>query len=229
MRKVTVSAKTVDDAISKALQQLQTTKDRVEIQIIEEPAKGFLGLIGGKPAVVEVTEISGTAEQIADNVANTATQKSTSTVDPIEEGKKFVTAVMEQMGVFGHIEVFHREEGVTFNLMGKGIGLLIGHHGQTLDALQYLVNTVVNRHTEAYIRVQLDAENYRDKRKATLEELADRLARKAARTRQAVKLEPMSALERKIIHTKLQDDPYVETYSEGVEPRRYIVIVSKRK
>lgn len=207
MRKVTVSAKTVDEAISKALHELQTTKDRVEIKIIEEPAKGLFGIIGSKPAVVEVEE----------------------KIDPLEEGKKFLHAIMEKMGVKGHIEVFHREEGITFNLLGNGIGIMIGHHGQTLDALQYLVNAVINRFTEEYTRIQLDAENYRSKRKTTLEELAERLARKAARTKQVVKLEPMTALERKIIHTHLQDDPYVETYSEGTEPRRYIVIAYKRK
>ncbi len=206
MRKVTVSAKTVDEAISKALHELQTTKDRVEIKVIEEPAKGLFGIIGSKPAVVEVEE----------------------KIDPLEEGKKFLHSIMEKMGVKGYVEVFHREDGITFNLLGNGIGILIGHHGQTLDALQYLVNAVINRFTEEYTRILLDAENYRSKRKATLEELADRLARKAARTKQIVKLEPMSALERKIIHTHLQEDPYVETYSEGSEPRRYIVIAYKR-
>lgn len=210
MRKVTVSAKTVDEAISKALQQLETTKDRVEVKIIEEPSKGLFGLIGSKPAVVEV-------------------ELKIDPIDPIEEGKKFLTSVMEKMGVKGNIEVFKREEGTTFHLVGSGIGILIGHHGQTLDSLQYLVNAVVNRHTDDYVRVLLDAENYREKRKAALEELADRLARKAARTKQLIKLEPMSAHERKIIHTRLQEDPYVDTYSEGEEPRRYIVIANKRK
>lgn len=218
MRKVTVSAKTVDEAISKALEQLGTTQDKVIVTVVEEATKGLFGLIGVKPAVVTVElmdEPKAPVEEIS--------------VDPIEEGKKFLQDVMEQMGVKGFIEVFNREDTITFNLMGSGIGIMIGHHGQTLDALQYLVNAVVNRYTKDYTRIIVDAENYREKRRATLEELAERMARKATRTKQLVKLEPMNAHERKIIHTHLQDDPYVETYSEGEEPRRYLVIASKRK
>lgn len=207
MRKVTVSAKTVDEAISKALQQLETTKDKVKVTILEEPTKGLFGLIGTRPALIEVEKV----------------------IDPIEEAKKFLQDVTKNMDVDVKIEVFKREDAVLFNLVGKGLGLLIGHHGQTLDALQYLVNTVANRYAEGHIRIVLDAEQYRDKRKAALEELADRLARKVARTRQAIKLEPMSALERKIIHTHLQDDPYVDTYSEGEEPNRCIVISLRKK
>lgn len=223
MRKITVSAKTVDEAISKALQQLDTTQDQVIVTVIEEPAKGLFGLIGAKPAVVEVQlkEAAGVVEKAASG--------QNPKLDPIEVGKTFLTELMDKMGVKGNIEVFNREEAVTLNLMGSGIGILIGHHGQTLDALQNIVNAVVNRHTDEYLRVIVDAENYREKRKATLEELAGRLARKAARTKQPVKLEPMTAHERKIIHTYLQDDPYVDTYSEGEEPRRYLVITNKRK
>lgn len=223
MRKVTVSAKTVDEAISKALQQLDTTQDQVIVTVVEEPAKGLFGLIGAKPAVVEV-QVKEAIEVVEEVV-----QKQQPKQDPIEVGKSFLTELMDKMGVKGHIEVFDREEAVTLNLMGNGIGILIGHHGQTLDALQNLVNAVVNRHTDEYLRIIVDAENYRDKRRATLEELAGRLARRAARTKQPVKLEPMTAHERKIIHTFLQDDPYVDTYSEGTEPRRYLVIANKRK
>ncbi len=219
MRKVTVSAKTVDEAISKALQQLEATQDQIIVTVIDEPAKGLFGLIGARPAVVEVEVKEGAKVE----------EKVQEKRDPIEEGKKFLTNLMEMMGVKGNIEIFKRDEAVTLNLMGSSIGILIGHHGQTLDSLQNLVNAVVNRYTDEYVRVIVDAENYREKRKATLEELAGRLARKAARTKQAVKLEPMNAHERKIIHTYLQDDPYIETYSEGEEPRRYIVITNKRK
>lgn len=207
MKKVTAFAKTVEEAVAKALHQLQATREQVHIRIIEEPSKGLFGIIGSKPAVVEV-EMK---------------------VDPIEEGKKFLKSVMIQMGVDGFIEVFKREEGITLNIVGNDVGVLIGHHGQTLDALQNLVNAVVNKYTEQYTRVYVDAENYRQKRIAALEQLAERLARKVARTKQNIKLEPMTAHERKIIHTYLQNDPYVETYSEGEEPRRYLVIAYKRK
>jgi spoIIIJ-associated protein len=207
MRKVTVSGKTVEEAVSLALKQLGTTKDRVTIKILEEPSKGLFGLIGSKPAKVEVEK----------------------KIDPIEEGQQFLKDIMDQMGVQAQIEIFKRDEAIYFNLVGKDIGILIGRRGQTLDSLQYLVNAVVNRYTDHYLRIILDAERYREKRKEALEELAVRLARKVAKTKQSIKLEPMSALERKIIHTRLQEDRFVETHSEGEEPYRYLVISYRHK
>lgn len=207
MRKVTVSGKTVEEAVSLALKQLGTTKDRVTIKILEEPSKGLFGLIGSKPAKVEVEK----------------------KIDPIEEGQLFLKDIMDQMGVQAQIEIFKRDEAVYFNLVGKDLGILIGRRGQTLDSLQYLVNAVVNRYTDHYLRIILDAERYREKRKEALEELAVRLARKVAKTKQSIKLEPMSALERKIIHTRLQGDRFVETHSEGEEPYRYLVISYRHK
>lgn len=202
MKKITVSGKTVDVAVQSALEQLNTTRDKVSIQVIEEPQKGFLGLIGAKPAVVEV-EIQPDAE---------------------EEAIKFLQDVTSKMGITVKIIQRETKEGLLFDLSGEGIGILIGKRGQTLDSLQYLVNLVANRYSEAYIRIVLDAENYRDRRKEALEQLAKRLGNKAVRTRKEVILEPMNALERKIIHTALQEIKGVKTYSEGVEPNRRIVV-----
>lgn len=202
MKKITVSGKTVDEAVESALEQLITTRERVSIQVLEEPRKGFLGLIGVKPAVVEV-EIQP---------------------DAAEEAVKFLFEVTKKIGVSIDIKKVETKEGLLLDLSGEGIGILIGKRGQTLDSLQYLVNLVANRYSEQYIRIVLDAENYRDRRKESLEQLAKRLGNKAVRTRNEVILEPMNALERKIIHTALQEIKGVRTYSEGVEPNRRIVV-----
>ncbi|WNF37148.1 RNA-binding cell elongation regulator Jag/EloR [Bacillaceae bacterium IKA-2] len=202
MKKITVSGKTVDEAVQSALEQLTTTRERVSIQVLEEPRKGFLGLIGVKPAVVEV-EIQP---------------------DAAEEAVKFLSDVTNKIGVSIKIKQETTKEGILLDLSGEGIGMLIGKRGQTLDSLQYLVNLVANRYSEHYIRIVLDAENYRDRRKESLEQLAKRLGNKAVRTRKEVILEPMNALERKIIHTALQDIKGVRTYSEGTEPNRRIVV-----
>ncbi|OIJ21918.1 protein jag [Anaerobacillus alkalidiazotrophicus] len=202
MKKITVSGKTVDEAVQSAIAQLKTTRERVSIQVLEEPQKGFLGLIGTKPAVVEV-EIKP---------------------DAAEEAIKFLQDVTANMGVTIEVEQRETKDGILFDLKGAGLGVLIGKRGQTLDSLQYLVNLVANRYSEQYLRIVLDAENYRDRRKESLEQLAKRLGNKAVRTRKEVILEPMNALERKIIHTALQDIKGVKTYSEGVEPNRRIVV-----
>lgn len=202
MRKITVSGKTVDEAVQSAIRQLNTTRERISIEVLEEPQKGFLGLIGTKPAVVEV-EIKP---------------------DAAEEAVTFLQDVTKNMGVSIEIDQVETKDGLLLNLKGEGIGMLIGKRGQTLDSLQYLVNLVANKYSEQYMRIVLDAENYRERRKEALEQLAKRLGNKAVRTRKEVILEPMNALERKIIHTALQGVKGVKTYSEGVEPNRRIVV-----
>jgi spoIIIJ-associated protein len=206
VKKVTASAKTVDEAIQKALEQLATTKDNVEINIIKEPQKAFFGLFGGKPAIVEVIVKR----------------------DAIDEAYQFLIDLVEKMGV--EIEIIKRVDNnpIVFELRGNRLGSLIGKRGQTLDSLQFLVNLVANRYSQAYIRIQLDAENYRERRKQSLHQLAKRLAQKALATKRPVKLEPMNGSERKIIHSALHDFAEVNTYSEGEDPRRRIVIAPKR-
>ncbi|MBP1932334.1 RNA-binding cell elongation regulator Jag/EloR [Ammoniphilus resinae] len=206
MNKVTVTAKTVDDAVSMALKQLSAAQDQVTVTILEEPSKGFLGLIGVKPAKVEV-EIK---------------------IDPLAEAQKFLEMVLENMKISAKVVVTKKSDFYLFDIVGDDLGIIIGRRGQTLESLQFLVNTVGNRHSNSYLRIILDAENYREKRKQTLQQLADRLAEKAAKSGQPVKLEPMSAHERKIIHTHLQGKSLVMTYSEGTDPNRYIVIQAKK-
>lgn len=206
MKKVTVTAKTIDEAISLALTQLNATRDQVAVTILEEPSKGFLGLIGVRQAKLEV-ELQ---------------------IDPVQEAKNFLEQVLVNMGVEAQIEVKKQKENILFQIMGKDLGIIIGRRGQTLDSLQFLVNTVGNRHSNSYLRIVLDAENYREKRKQALEQLADRLAQKAIKTGQLVKLEPMPSHERKVIHTYLQNRKNINTYSEGDEPQRYLVIQVKK-
>ncbi len=201
MKQVTATGQTVDEAVKSALAQLQSTKDRAEVSIIDEGKKGIFGF-GSRPAVVKVTV----------------------KLDPIEEAKKFLVDVSEKMGVKVEIEVLREGKQVQFILSGEKIALLIGKRGQTLNSLQYLTQLVINRYSEQYLNVLLDAENYRARRNETLVQLAERLAHKAVRTGQKVALEPMPSYERKVIHTALMENHRIKTYSDGVEPNRHIVI-----
>lgn len=207
MEMITVTAKTVDEAVTKALIELETTSDKLEYEVIDKGSAGFLG-IGAKPAIIRARK----KETVADKAMN------------------FLRQIFEAM----HMEVsitaaFNEEEQeLSMNLEGEDMGILIGKRGQTLDSLQYLVSLIVNKDTEGYIRVKLDTENYRERRKDTLETLSKNIAYKVKRTKRPVSLEPMNPYERRIIHAALQNDKYVTTRSEGEEPFRHVVIALKR-
>lgn len=202
MREITASGETVEAAIESALQQLNIPEDRAEIEIIDEGKKGFLGLFGSVRAVVKVTE----------------------KVDNIEMTAQFLTEVSTNMGVDVEVEIEQEDNRVTFNLSGEKIALLIGRRGKTLNALQYLTQLVLNKQTRQFYAVTVDAEGYRKRREETLIDLAQKMADKVDRVKRKVSLEPMPAYERKIIHTALQDESTVSTYSHGNEPHRHIVI-----
>ncbi|OYD07917.1 RNA-binding cell elongation regulator Jag/EloR [Paludifilum halophilum] len=206
MKKVTVTGKTVDGAIEEALDRLNTTRDRVKVSVLEQPSKGFLGLIGVRHAKVEV-EVLPT---------------------PVDEAVRFLEDVLSAMGLDEvQLAVEHRSDHVLINFKGNQLGILIGRRGQTLDSLQYLVNIVGNRSSGEYVRMVLDAEGYRDRRKETLRELADRIAKQVMRTKKRVTLEPMNPMERKVIHNQIQKYDPLTTFSEGNEPRRKVVIALK--
>ncbi|MFF0830307.1 RNA-binding cell elongation regulator Jag/EloR [Brevibacillus sp. NPDC003359] len=205
MKKVVATAKTIDDAVQKALLELGVSRERATIQVLEEPSRGLFGLIGAKDAKVQV-EFH---------------------FDPVAQGRDFLQDVLSNMKVNAKVETRTNEEGMLFDIQGTNLGIIIGRRGQTLDSLQYLVNVVANRHADKHVRITLDAENYRLRRKETLEQLADRVAKKALSTKRDVRLEPMSAAERKVIHAFLQKRADVVTFSEGDEPNRYIVIAPK--
>lgn len=202
MREVTASGSTVDEAVQSALQQLNTTEDRVEVEVIDEGKKGILGIIGAKRAIVTVRLKK----------------------DPIEETEKYLKSVTTLMNVDVDIQTTVEDNHVTFEMDGENIAIIIGKRGQTLNALQYLAHLVINKQKETYYTVTVDAEGYRERRKETLESLALKMADKAKRLNRKVALEPMPAYERKIIHSKLQDVEGVTTYSDGQEPHRHIII-----
>ena len=220
MNKVIATGKTVEEAVNSALRQLETTEDKVNIRIIEKPGKKLFGLMGTKEAVVEV-EVIETDKPIIDEVFYTE--------EPIDKAKTFLNNIFDAMEIPVDIDDSEESDGNTvLNLIGDDLGILIGRRGQTLDALQYLVNIVANKDSENNRkRIMLDAENYRYRRQATLEDLAEKLADRVLRTGKEVVLEPMTPLERKIIHTQLQDHPKIQTHSTGEEPNRKVVISKK--
>ncbi|WP_226038297.1 RNA-binding cell elongation regulator Jag/EloR [Aquibacillus saliphilus] len=202
MRQITASGQTVEDAVQSALKQLNTSEDQVTVKIIDEGKKGFLGLFGSQPAIVKVS--------LSDN--------------QLQIAEKYLANVTSQLGVDVEIKTTTKQNEVTFELTGEKIAILIGKRGQTLNALQYLLHLVINRKSNQYYTVVVDAEGYRARRKETLENLANRLAGKAVSTKREVSLEPMPSFERKIIHSVLQNHREISTYSHGVEPNRRVVI-----
>lgn len=208
MEYVEFSAKTVNDAITDACQKFTVTSDKLDYVVVEEGSTGFLG-IGAKPAVIRA--------KVKNSVADNA--------------KDFLDDVFRAMNMSVTVEVKYDEadKSMDIDLNGDEMGVLIGKRGQTLDSLQYLVSLVVNKDVEDYIRVKVDTENYRQRRKETLENLAKNIAYKVKRTKRPVALEPMNPYERRIIHSALQSDKYVTTHSEGDEPFRRVVVTLKRE
>lgn len=208
---VEVSAKTVGEAITEACRKFGVTSDKLDYQIVEEGSSGFLG-IGSKPAVIKA-----------------AVKVEKLSVDEIAKG--FLRDVFGAMNMEVAVDVQYEEESGTMNidLAGEEMGILIGKRGQTLDSLQYLVSLVVNKESDEYIRVKVDTEDYRARRKETLENLAKNIAYKVKKTRRPVSLEPMNPYERRIIHSALQNDKYISTHSEGDEPFRKVVVTYKRQ
>ncbi|SFE06181.1 spoIIIJ-associated protein [Thermoanaerobacter thermohydrosulfuricus] len=206
MKELIRTGKTVEEAVNLALQEFGVPREMVEVEVLDEGGKGFLGLIS-KQAIVKV---------ILKDVVK-------------ESARNFLQQVIEAMKLDVKFDIEEDEDTIKFNLYGKNVGLLIGHRGETLDSLQYLVNVVASKYREydRYRRIILDAENYRKRREETLIRLAKKLAKQVMETKESVELEPMSPNERRIIHMALQDHSYVETYSEGEEPNRRVIIALK--
>lgn len=203
------TGKTVADALTNATVSLGVTSDQIKYEVVEEGSSGFLG-IGSKDAIIKVV-ISKDE-------------------DPKQIAEVFLKDVFEAMQLEVNISMDYKEEDKTLSidLAGPEMGVLIGKRGQTLDSLQYLTNLAVNRSSENYTRVKIDTEDYRRRRKETLENLAKNMASKVKRTKKAVTLEAMNPYERRIIHSALQNDNSVTTHSEGEEPYRYVVITLKK-
>ena len=203
---IQVSAKTVDDALTEAGVQLGTTSDKLEYEVIEKGSTGFLG-IGSRNAVIKVRKVCSVEDIVKD----------------------FLDQVFKAMDMEVEILIKKDEENhfIDVELKGADMGILIGKRGQTLDSLQYLTNLAVNKHSDHYYKVKIDTEDYRNRRKETLENLAKNIAYKVKRTKRAVSLEPMNPFERRVIHSALQNDRYVTTHSEGEEPYRHVVVTLK--
>ena len=204
---IEISAKTVDEAIIEATLQLGTSSDNMEYEVIEHESKGILGMFS-KEAKIRA--------KLKDSVENNV--------------KSFLLKVLKCMNIDAELDILYDEEKelVDVNVRGEDMGVLIGKRGQTLDSLQYLASLVLNKNSDSYVKVKIDTENYRERRKETLENLATNIAKKVKRTRKTVFLEPMNPYERRIIHSSLQNDKFVETHSEGEEPYRKVVVTLKK-
>lgn len=304
--KITISAKTLDEAITKALIELQTTSEHLSYEVVQKESSGFLGLIGSKPCIIRARVMSEEEERALKQAAaekekaeraaaqkaaaekaaaekaaaeKAAVEKAAAEKAAVEKAKaakaaaekaaaekpyfkpekkdapkkdlpqkdklavkideeavkkaakEFLDQVFGAMGMTVTVETVYdaSERELQVMMSGDDMGILIGKRGQTLDSLQYLVSLVVNKETEGYLRVKLDTENYRERRKETLETLAKNISYKVKRTKHPVSLEPMNPYERRIIHSALQNDRYVVTRSEGEDPYRHVVISLKKE
>ena len=195
-------AKTVEEAVQLALDELQTDRDSVHVEVLEEGTKAVLGLFGGKDAKVRVTRVISSMETVTE----------------------FLTRVIDAAGVDATLEMAEHEDEISVKIVGSDVGTLIGRHGETLYAIQYLSNLILNQHRDEYIRVSLDIEDYKKNRQEKLESIARRAADRVMKYKRPVSLDPMPSFERKIVHSALQEYEQLDTTSSGEEPRRYVVI-----
>ena len=260
MKQITQIGATVNEAVSLALQKLGKTRDQVDVEVLKEGKKGFLGF-GARAAEVrvtvkedvraiieedkipqqdepveETTEVVSIQQFVEDKPVDVVDgeepvqvvnddQPKMQEQDPIEEAKAYLTNIALEMGI-QDLQIHTESQGkyVLLKLESEKAAFLIGKRGQTLNALQQLTQLVLNKSAKSFMLVKLDVEDYRERRQAALEQLAERMADKAIRTRKKVAFEPMPSYERKIIHNALANRLDIETYSEGVEPNRYLVI-----
>jgi len=230
--------KTKNDAITEACRHFSIPSDKLDYEVLDEGKAGILG-IGAKPAVIRARVKEESKEEAIEPVKLSETPIIASVkaaaadmgdVDVEAVSKKFLSDVFSAMGIAVEISAKYNDSlrSLEVELSGDEMGVLIGKRGQTLDSLQYLISLVINKGTTEYIKVKVDTENYRQRRKETLENLAKNISYKVKRTRRPVSLEPMNPYERRIIHSALQNDRYVTTHSEGDEPFRRVVVTPKR-
>ena len=227
MRTIEKVGKTTDEAIEAALKALEARREEVEVEIIDYPSRGLFGIFGNKAARVKVTLLQN---QVTEEKKETTkmNQVDVQIDDPVDVAIEFLETVFSKMGVKVKTDISRENEFIYLSFTGEDLGILIGRRGETLDSLQYLLNLVVSRKMGQRNRIILDVEGYRKRREETLVKLAQRLSEKVKRTGHNIVLEPMSPHERRIIHTALQNDQRVRTFSEGEEPYRKVVITRKR-
>ncbi len=283
MNYVIKRAKTVEEAVSEALKELKLNKDQVKIEILEEPSKGFLGLIGSKEATVKVSKLQTNSDILREIFSNSYSEKSQN--DPIGDKtenneirikdyhrddkiikeemikneveyfddddivhenedvvqsdtreidsiiREFLDKILTSLDLDYELAIERKDNQIDVEIRGdeQKLGIVIGKRGVTLDSIQYILSLLVNKASNEYIRVVLDSSNYRQKRRETLRELAEKMAAKVLSTNRSVRLEPMNSLDRKIIHEALQSYEGVITHSEGKDPFRKVVIQKERK
>lgn len=204
MKEIEKQGKTVEEAVESALKELGAKREEVEITVMEEGSRGLFGILSKQARVrVRLKE------------------------RPEEKAVKFLKGLLIRLDLYGEIETEKIEDFFKINVKGRGLGVLIGKHGETLNSLQYLINLIANKGWHEYIKIVIDVENYREKRERALVELAIKMAKRVKETKRSIKLEPMPPYERKIIHKTLQNDPRVKTHSEGEEPYRRVIISLK--
>lgn len=203
------TGKTLSDAVTNALLALETSRENLDYEVIDKGSNGFLGM-GARPAKIKA-KLKILPKKTSEEIA-----------------KGFLAEVFDAMGLQVDIKVNVHEDMLDVDLSGDEMGILIGKRGQTLDSLQYLLSLVVNKNSDSYVKVKVDTENYRQRRRETLESLARNIAFKVKRTKRPVSLEPMNPFERRVIHSALQNDKYVTTKSEGEEPYRHVVVSLKK-
>ena len=207
MREIIKKGKTVDEAVELALAELGADRSEVLIDVLTEGNKGLFGILGGKEAEVRVTLEEKSAEDIAAD---------------------FLKGVLEKMNLHASLEIKADDDTMEIDITGEDMGIIIGRRGETLTALQYLTNLVVNRNAEGFRRITIDTENYKKKREETLIRLAEKTAEKVCKYKRNLTLDPMNPYERRIVHSALQSNTFVNTYSTGEEPNRRVVVVFNR-
>lgn len=207
MKLLESTGKTVEEAIALGLRELETERERVDVKILELPSKGFFGIIGSKPAKVRLTMVNR----------------------PEDNARTFLENLFRAMEMEVTMDIEQRNDTLLVNIEGSNMGIIIGRRGQTLDSIQYLLNLVINKNSDKYIKVFVDTENYRKKREETLTRLASKMASRVRKIGKTIALEPMNPYERRIIHASLQNNPFIQTYSEGEEPYRKVIISLKNK
>ncbi|CEN92208.1 SpoIIIJ-associated RNA/ssDNA-binding protein Jag [[Clostridium] sordellii] len=227
-----IRSKNIDEAISKALRQFSVSKDDIEVEVIKEPTKGFLGLIGSKDGIFKITVKE--KEEIVEESVVIETEtivkiEDTNKVTEVDVVRGFISNIINNLNLDANIDVTQEKNTVKVNIKGKDAACLIGRRGESLDSIQFLAGLALNKsNKDSHSKVLVDIENYRSKREESLIRYANKVAREVAKTRRTKKLDYMNPYERRIIHSTLQNDKFVKTYSEGVDPYRRLVIEYKK-
>lgn len=230
-----IKSKNIDDAISKALGQFSVSREDIEVEVIKEPTKGFLGLIGSKDGIYKITvkQKEEVTKEVDINEVEINTDIKIETkqdLTDIDVAKGFISNIMNNLNIDADVDVRQEKNVIKVNITGKDAACLIGRRGETLDSIQFLSGLALNKaNKDSHCKILVDIENYRSKREDSLIRYANKVAREVAKTRKTKKLDYMNPYERRIIHSTLQNDKFVKTYSEGVDPYRRLVIEYKKQ